>query len=145
MTEEEKQAEAKKPRAFRFLAFVTYLPLPLLGIMVIFGLLGRIMHVGWLESAPSVLLVPMFLAYYISLFMGAIYGYLSKEESVYLLAIISIGVWAVGSLLGLIDVMPREIMIIVNVILLGGLLVLHVLQYRATRQWETRLIGDESR
>ncbi len=128
-----------KSRMFRFLTFTTSLPLPLLGIMVIFGVMGRVFQVGWLESAPDVLLIPTLLAYYLSLIIGAVYGYVKKEDSVYLIAGIGIGVWLVGFFLDAILSFPREIMIGINVVLLGALLVLHFLQYRATRKWDERL------
>lgn len=129
----------QKSRVFRFLNFMTSLPLPLLGIMVIFGAMGRLFKVGWLESAPDVLLIPTLLAYYISLIMGVIYGYVKKEDSVYILAGIGIGIWLVGFILDGILSFPREIMIVINVILLAALLVLHIMQYRATKKWDDRL------
>jgi len=128
-----------KSRMFRFLTFTTSLPLPLLGIMVIFGVMGRLFQVGWLESAPDVLLIPTLLAYYLSLIIGAVYGYMKKEDSVYLMAGIGIGVWLVGFFLDAILSFPREIMIGINVVVLGAILVLHYLQYRATRKWDERL------
>jgi uncharacterized membrane protein (UPF0136 family) len=124
---------------FRFLSFITSLPLPLLGIMVIFGVLGRLFQVGWLESAPDVLMIPTLLAYYLSLIIGVVYGYLKKEDSVYFMAGIGIGVWLIGFLLEWILSFPREIMLGINVILYGVLLVLFILQYRATRKWDERL------
>ena len=63
-----------KTRWFKVLSTTTYLPLPLLGIMVIFGVMGKLLHVGWLESAPDVLLIPTLIAYYISLILGAVWG-----------------------------------------------------------------------
>ena len=69
----------KRTRLFRFLAFITYLPLPLLGIMLIFGVLGKLMHVGWLESAPGVLLIPMLITYYTSLIWGAVRIYKERR------------------------------------------------------------------
>jgi hypothetical protein len=129
----------EKTRPFRFLAFTTYLPLPLMGIMVIFGLLGYLMQVGWLQSAPEVLLIPTLLLYYISLVMGAIYGLLKKEESVYLIAFIGIAVWVVIFILSGILALPDSTMIAVNIILIAALLVLHVLQYYYTKKWESRV------
>ncbi len=125
-------------RPFRFLIFMTYLPLPLLGIMLIFGIMGKLFHVGWLESAPGVLLIPMLMAYYISLIMGAVYGYMKKEDSVYLMAFIGIGIWILGFILSGILSFPREVMIGINLILLSALMVLHFMQYMATRKWEAR-------
>ncbi len=121
------------------MTFMTSLPLPLLGIMVIFGVMGRVFKVGWLESAPDVLLIPTLLAYYISLIMGIVYGYLKKEDSVYLLAGIGVGIWVLGFFLDGMLSFPREIMIGINVVLLGALLVLHIMQYRATKKWDERL------
>jgi hypothetical protein len=129
----------KKSRIFRFLAFATYLPLPLLGIMVIFAILGKMMQVGWLESAPDVLMIPTLLAYYISLLLGVIYGLFKKEDSVYLMALISVGVWIIAFVFGRLLSLPREAMIAINVVLLAALLILHVLQYRATKRWDLRL------
>ena len=86
----------EKTRPFRFMAFTTYLPLPLLGIIVIFGVMGKLLNVGWLESAPGVLNIPMLIAYFLSRLMGAVYGFMKKEESVYLMAFIAIGLWIVG-------------------------------------------------
>lgn len=126
-------------RPFRFLAFTTYLPMPLLGIMVIFGVLGKLMHVGWLESAPGVLLIPTLLAYYTSLFWGAIYGYLKKEDTVYLMAFVGIGLWIIGLILSKILTFSREIMIGLNVIIIAAVMVLHILQYSATKKWEARI------
>lgn len=129
----------QKTRAFRFLNFMTSLPLPLLGIMVIFGAMGRLFKVGWLESAPEVLLIPTIFAYYVSLIMGGVYGYMKKEDSVYILAGVGVGLWLVGILLGLLLSFPREIMIGIDVIILAALLVLYILQYRATKKWDDRL------
>lgn len=128
-----------KSRMFRFLTFTTSLPLPLLGIMVIFGVMGRLFKVGWLESAPDVLLIPTLLAYYLALIIGAVYGYIKKEDSVYLMAGIGIGVWIVGLLLDVILSLPREIMLGINVVIMGAVLVLFFLQYRATKKWDDRL------
>lgn len=128
-----------KTRSFRFLAFMTYVPIPLLGIMVLFYLLGKLMQVGWLESAPDVLMIPTFLAYFVSLIMGAIYGLLKKEDSVYLMAFISLAVWAMIYLFKLFS-LPREAMIAVNIVILGALIILHIMQYRATKKWESRLV-----
>ena len=133
----------ERTRPFRFLTFSTYLPLPLLGIMVIFGVLGKLMQVGWLESAPGVLLIPTLLAYYTSLIWGSIYGYLKKEDSVYLMSFIAIGVWIIGLILSKILTFPRGIMIGINAIILGALLVLHILQYSATKKWESRISSDD--
>jgi len=76
-----------KTRPFRMLTFTTYMPLPIIGIMAIFGIMGQLLNIGWLQSAPDVLMIPMLLLYYISLVMGAIYGYMKQEESVYLMAV----------------------------------------------------------
>jgi lipoprotein signal peptidase len=127
-----------KTRSFRFLAFMTYVPIPLLGIMILFYAMGKIMQVGWLESAPDVLMIPTFIAYFISLLMGAAYGLMKKEDSVYLMAIISIAVWVMVYVFKLFD-LPREAMIAVNIVILGALLILHYMQYRATKKWESRL------
>ena len=134
-----KVAVADRTRPFRFLAFVTYLPIPMIGIMVVFALLGKLMGVGWLESAPEVLMIPMLLAYYLSLIMGGVYGFLKHEETVYLMSFIALAIWLVGGLIGTYASMPRTIMIVINVILIGALLVLHILQYQATKKWEKRL------
>ena len=129
----------QRTKLFRFLSFMTALPLPLLGIMLIFGVMGKIFEVGWLSSAPDVLLIPTLLTYYISLLLGAIYGFLKKEESVYLMAFIGIAVWILGLILDRFLTLSREIMIGVTVFFLAVLLVLHILQYRATKKWEERL------
>ena len=121
------------------MTFSTYLPIPLLGIMVIFGLMGKLFNVGWLESAPDVLLIPTLLAYYVSLVMGGIYGFIKSEDSVYLMAFVGCGVWILGFLLSSFLTFDRSIMIGINVILLAAILVLHILQYLATKKWENRL------
>jgi len=128
-----------KTRWFKVLSTTTYLPLPLLGIMVIFGVMGKLLHVGWLESAPDVLLIPTLIAYYISLILGAVYGYLKKEEGVYLMAFIAAAVWIIGFVLGAALSLAQNIMIAINVILLAALLALHILQYLATKKWEARI------
>lgn len=119
------------------------MPLPILGIMVIFGVMGKLLDIGWLMSAPDVLLIPMLLLYYASLVMGAIYGYLKQEESVYLMAMISIGVWIIGLLIGELLSLDKPIMYGINVIILGVLLLLHLLQYSHTKKWEARLAKAE--
>ncbi|MCP4570237.1 MAG: hypothetical protein GY841_21875 [FCB group bacterium] len=129
----------EKTRSFRFMVFMTYLPLPLLGIIVIFGVMGKMLNVGWLESAPGVLNIPMLIAYFLSLFMGSVYGFLKKEESVYMMAFIAIGLWVIGIVLSQVLTFSREIMIGINVILIAAFLVLHVMQYLATKKWEARL------
>lgn len=136
----DKSKESDKPRPFRFLTFTTYMPIPILGIMIIFGLLGWMLNVGWLQSAPDVLLIPMLILYYISLVMGAIYGYLKGEEPVYLMALISIGVWIIGFVLGAALSLPEATMMAINLILLAALLVLHIMQYKYTKIWEARLV-----
>lgn len=128
-----------KTRPFRFLTFTTYMPLPILGIMIIFGLMGKLMNVGWLQSAPDVLLIPMLILYYLSLAMGAVYGYLKREESVYLMALIGIAVWVVGFLIGALMSRNDSILIGVNVIILAAVTILHILQYSYTKKWEARL------
>lgn len=128
-----------KTRPFRFLAFTTYLPLPLLGIMVIFALMGKFLQVGWLESAPDVLMIPMWIAYYVSLLMGALYGFIKKEDAVYLVAFVGIAVWVVGGILGRLRPFQEGVMISLTIIFLTALLILHVFQYRATKKWEARL------
>ena len=129
-----------KSRPFRFLTFTTYLPLPILGIMVIFGLMGELLKVGWLQSAPDVLMIPMLMLYYISLVMGAIYGYMKHEESVYLVAMIGIAIWIVGFLLGKYLTLSGPVMIGINVIILAVVLALHIMQYMHTKKWEARFI-----
>jgi len=129
----------KKTRPFRFLTFTTYLPLPILGIMVIFGLMGELFDIGWLQSAPDVLLIPMLLFYYISLIMGALYGFAKREESVYMMALIGIAIWIVGFILGSVLSLSRPVMIGINVVILAILLVLHILQYLNTKKWESRV------
>jgi hypothetical protein len=122
------------------LTFTTYMPLPIIGIMAIFGLMGQLLSIGWLQSAPDVLMIPMLLLYYISLVMGAFYGYMKQEESVYLMAVIGIAVWIVGFLLGSFLSFSKPVMIGINVVLLAALLVLHILQYMHTKKWEARLM-----
>ncbi len=139
MTKDRKK-RAQNPRPFRILTFTTYMPIPILGIMVIFGLLGKMFDVGWLQSAPDVLLIPMLILYYISLVMGAVYGYLKGEEPVYLMALISIGIWLVGFILGALLSLSETIMIGINLVLLGVLLVLHIMQYKYTKNWEIRVL-----
>ena len=129
----------KKTRIFRFMAFMTYLPLPLLGIIIIFGLMGKFLGVGWLESAPGVLKDPMILAYFLSLIMGAIYGYMKSEDSVYFMAFIAIGVWILGFVLARFLTLPDGVMYVINMILIGAVLILHIMQYKATRKWDSRL------
>jgi len=140
MTRDGKKKTAKRdPRPFRILTFTTYMPIPILGIMVIFGLLGKMFNVGWLQSAPDVLLIPMLFLYYISLVMGAVYGYLKGEEPVYLMALISIGIWIIGFVLGALVSLSETTMMAINLLLLGVLLVLHIMQYRYTKNWESRV------
>lgn len=139
MTEKEKRKSMIRSRSFRFLTFTTYLPLPILGIMVIFGLLGKMFSIGWLQSAPDVLMIPMLILYYISLLMGAIYGILKGEEPVYLMAVIGIGVWIIGFVIGAVLSFPSPTMMGINLILLAVLLFLHIMQYAYTKKWEARL------
>jgi len=106
--------------------------------MVIFGLMGKFLSIGWLQSAPDVLMIPMLLLYYVSLVMGAIYGYMKQEESVYMMAMIGIGIWIIGFLLGAFLTFSRPVMIGINVIILAAVLVLHILQYTHTKKWEAR-------
>jgi hypothetical protein len=126
-------------KPFRSLTFTTYAPMWILGVMVIFGAMGYFLKIGWLQSAPDVLLIPMLLLYYLSLAIGAIYGYLQKEETVYLMALISIGVWILGFVIGAILSLADSIMIGINLFILAVLLVLHLFQYSATKKWETRV------
>ena len=128
-----------KTRPFRFLTFTTFLPLPILGIMVIFGGMGALFKIGWLQSAPDVLMIPMLLLYYVSLIMGAIYGYMKQEDTVYLVAMIGIVIWIIGFLLGAFLTFSPTVMIGINVILLASVLVLHIIQYIHTKKWEARL------
>lgn len=134
-----------RSRPFRFLTFTTYLPLPILGIMVIFGLLGKLFSIGWLQSAPDVLMIPMLILYYVSLVMGAVYGILKNEEPVYLMAVIGIGVWVVGFVIGALLSFPGPTMMGINLILLAVLLFLHIMQYAYTKKWEARLEKAERR
>lgn len=108
--------------------------------MIIFGVMGRVLNVGWLQSAPDVLMIPMLALYYVSLGMGAIYGYMKQEESVYLMALFGIGVWIIGFLFGALISLGESVMIAINIVFLLAILVLHLLQYSATRKWETRLM-----
>jgi hypothetical protein len=80
----------------------------------------------------------MLILYYISLVMGAVYGYLKGEEPVYLMALISIGIWIVGFVLGALVALSETTMMAINLILLAVLLVLHIMQYRYTKNWEAR-------
>lgn len=128
----------KKTRWFRFLAAVTYAPLPLLGFMLVFVVMGKLFHVGWLESAPDVLLIPMLICYYLSLLTGAIYGYLKKEEAVYLPSLVAMGIWIVGFALAGFLTLSRDIMVAINIVLLTMVAILHIAQYRATKKWDNR-------
>lgn len=128
-------------KPFTILMYSTYAPLWLAGIMVIFGLLGKLFTIGWLEAAPGVLMIPMLLSYYISLIMGAIYGYLKGEDSVYLMALLGVGAWIVGILISSFTPFSKEVMYVINIIFIAAFLVLHILQYIATKKWETRLIA----
>jgi len=111
--------------------------------MVIFGLLGKLLDVGWLQSAPDVLLIPMLILYYISLFMGAVYGLVKQEASVYLLAIIGIGIWIMGFVLGAALTVTYATKLGINLIILAALLTLHIMQYAYTKKWDTRLTKME--
>jgi len=111
--------------------------------MVIFGLLGKLLEVGWLQSAPDVLLIPMLILYYISLFMGAVYGLVKQEVSVYLLAIIGVGIWIVGFVLGAALTVTYATKLGINLIILAALLMLHIMQYTYTKKWDTRLTKVE--
>jgi len=129
----------KPSKPFKLLTVTTYLPMPLLGIMVLFGVGGKLFHVGWLESAPDVLLIPTLILYYVSLIMGAIYGYLKKEDTVYMMALIGLAVWIVGIILSKVLSLPREAMVAINIIIIAAILVLHIFQYVATKKWEARI------
>ena len=109
-----------------------------MGFMLIFFGVGKSFRVGWLESAPDVLLIPMLACYYLSLLMGAIYGYLKKEEAVYLPSLVAIAIWMVGFALAEFLSLSRDIMVAVNIVLLAMLLILHIAQYRATKKWDKR-------
>jgi len=128
----------KKTIWFKFMAAVTYVPLPLLGFMLIFLVMGKLLHVGWLESAPDVLLIPTLVCYYLSLIVGAIYGYLKKEEAVYLPSLVAIGIWIVGFALAEFLTLSRDVMIAINIVLLTMVTILHIAQYRATKKWDNR-------
>lgn len=132
-----------RTKPFRFLAFTTYLPMPLLGLMIIFYLIGKLFNIGWLESAPDVLMIPMLLAYYISLIMGSIYGYLKREDGVYIMAVISIVAWIIAMLLGMAVSFPRQVMYVINGVFVAAFIVLHLFQYKATKRWEARLTKPE--
>lgn len=123
---------------FKFLTFVTYTPLPLLGLMVVFALMGKLLEVGWLESAPDVLLIPMLLAYYLSIIIGAVYAYLEKEKPVYMPALFGIVTWLVGLILARILDLPDQAMKIINIVILLIVLGLHVMQFTATKKWDQR-------
>ncbi|MEZ5358776.1 MAG: hypothetical protein R3F48_08065 [Candidatus Zixiibacteriota bacterium] len=127
-------------KVFSVLKISTYAPLWLLGIMIIFSLLGRFTHIGWLESAPNVLMIPMLICYYVSLIMGAIYGYIKGEDSVYLMAVFGIAAWLIGLAISAFTSFGSQIMYVINGIFLLVFLVLHVKQYIATKKWETRLL-----
>lgn len=131
-------------KVFSILKVSTYAPLWLLGIMIIFSLLGKFTGIGWLASAPNVLMIPMLLCYYVSLLMGAIYGYLKGEDSVYLMAIFGIAAWLVGLAISAFTSFAPQIMYVINGIFLGVFLVFHVKQYIATKKWEARLLAAEN-
>jgi hypothetical protein len=82
---------------------------------------------------------PMLILYYISLLMGAVYGILKSEEPVYLMAVIGIGVWIIGFVVGAVLALPGPTMMGINLILLAVLLFLHIMQYSYTKKWEARL------
>lgn len=126
-----------RPRAFGLLTFTTYMPLPILGIMIIFGLMGKWLHIGWLESAPGVLNIPLFLAYTVALFMGAIYGVIKNEKAVYRNAFISLGLWVLLFGISFSFDLPRNFGYFVSAIFGAALLVFHLLQYVATKKWES--------
>ncbi|MCK5124939.1 MAG: hypothetical protein KAR42_01680 [candidate division Zixibacteria bacterium] len=130
-------------KIFTVLKISTYAPLWFLGIMVIFGVLGKLLNIGWLGSAPHVLMIPMLICYFASLIIGAIYGYLKGEDSVYLMALLGIGGWIVGLLISAFTSISTEIMYVINGIFLVAYLVLHILQYIATKKWETRILAVE--
>lgn len=131
--------KTKKPFVFRFLAFMTYTPLPLLGLMVIFGLMGKMLEVGWLESAPDVLMIPMLLAYYLSLIIGVIYAYLEREKPVYLPAFFGVITWLVGLILARMLDLPDAAMKVINIVILLIVLGLHIMQFSATKKWDQRI------
>jgi len=130
-------------KTFVILKISTYAPLWLLGIILIFGALGKWLNIGWLGSAPHVLMIPMLICYYVSLFMGSIYGYLKGEDSVYLMALLGIGAWIVGLLISAFTSIDTQIMYVINGIFIAAFLVLHVLQYIATKKWETRIVASQ--
>jgi hypothetical protein len=141
MKKDDKKKKKKRQysRSFRILTFSTYIPIYILVTMIIFWLLGVILKVGWLQSSPDVMLIPLLIFYYISLAMGAIYGFLKGEEPVYLMALISIGVWVFGFILEALVSVSETMMMAINLLLLAILFVLHIMQYRYTKNWETRL------
>lgn len=132
-------------KIFSILKVSTYAPMWLLGIMIIFSLLGKFTEVGWLQSAPHVLMIPMLLCYYVSLIMGAIYGYLKGEDSVYLMAVFGIVAWLVGLAISAFTSFGTQIMYVVNGLFLAIFLILHVMQYIATKKWEARLMAAEGK
>ncbi|MEE9441559.1 MAG: hypothetical protein V3V99_02690 [candidate division Zixibacteria bacterium] len=133
-----------KTRPFRLLAFMTYVPMPLLGIMIIFGFMGKVMEIGWLESAPDVLLIPTLLAYYISLIFGAIYGYLKNENKVYQPALAGVGAWIIGMIFSAFLSLSDSVMIVINSLFVVVFLAMHILQYMATRKWENRILSSKN-
>ncbi len=132
----------QKSKSFRFLLFTTYATPFLLAIMVIFAFMGKFLGIGWLESAPDVLMIPALLAYYISLIMGAIYGYLKGEKAVYLFSLIAIGAWIIGMLISAMAPFSQQAMMFINIVFIAGFLVLFLFQLKATRNWENRVMGD---
>ncbi len=129
-------------KPFFILKISTYAPLWFLGIILIFGIIGRVTGIGWLKAAPDVLMIPMLLAYYISLIMGAIYGFVKSEDSVYMMAVLGIAAWLVGLLISGFTSFDREIMYVINGIFIATFLVLHIFQFIATKKWETRMIAS---
>jgi hydrogenase-4 membrane subunit HyfE len=68
---------------------------------------------------------------------------MKQEESVYLMAMIGVAIWIVGFMLGAFLTFSEPVMIGINVIIIGAVLVLHILQYMHTKQWETRLLKSQ--
>lgn len=105
--------------------------------------MGKWLNIGWLESAPGVLNIPLFLAYSVAIFMGAVYGILKNEKAVYRHALISILLWLLIFVINSMFDLPRNFGYFVSALFGTALLIFHLLQYAATKKWESRFADAE--